>query len=63
MWAGLTIAYAAPRIPPSFAILAVATGCYLGAFAITRRGALAGPGRRAPAGSDDVRGERVNPLG
>jgi len=63
MWAGLLIAYAAPRIPPSFPILAVATGCYLGAFAITRRGALAGPGRRAPAGSDDVRGERVNPLG
>ncbi|MBV8949702.1 MAG: metal ABC transporter permease [Actinobacteria bacterium] len=31
MWAGLSIAYAAPRIPPSFAILAVSTGCYLAA--------------------------------
>jgi zinc/manganese transport system permease protein len=29
MWTGLTIAYAAPSVPPSFGILAVATGCYL----------------------------------
>jgi zinc/manganese transport system permease protein len=36
VWAGLLITYAAPRIPPSFGILAVATGCYLGAFAVTR---------------------------
>lgn len=28
-WMGLTIAYAAPSAPPSFGILAVATGCYL----------------------------------
>jgi zinc/manganese transport system permease protein len=27
-WIGLTIAYAAPSVPPSFGILAVATGCY-----------------------------------
>ena len=31
MWSGLTIAYAAPRIPPSFAIVAMATLAYLGA--------------------------------
>jgi len=31
MWAGLSIAYAAPTIPPSFAIVAVASGCYLAA--------------------------------
>lgn len=35
MWAGLSIAYAAPRVIPSFAILAVATACYLGAFVVT----------------------------
>lgn len=28
MWAGLVISYAAPQVPPSFAILAVATGGY-----------------------------------
>ncbi|WP_438492647.1 metal ABC transporter permease [Streptomyces asiaticus] len=29
MWAGLGLSYAAPRLPPSFAILAVATAVYL----------------------------------
>jgi zinc/manganese transport system permease protein len=29
VWAGLLIAYAAPRMPPSFPIIAIATGCYL----------------------------------
>ena len=29
MWVGLTIAYAAPSVPPSFGILAVATGFFL----------------------------------
>jgi zinc/manganese transport system permease protein len=43
MWAGLLIAYAAPQIPPSFGILAVATGSYLVAIAVT-----AGA-RRSPA--------------
>jgi zinc/manganese transport system permease protein len=38
VWVGLTMAYAVPSIPPSFAILAVATGCYLGAFVVTARG-------------------------
>jgi zinc/manganese transport system permease protein len=45
MWAGLTMAYLAPRIPPSFGILSVATGIYLGAFVVT-----AGRGRRAGRG-------------
>ncbi|MHB8328876.1 MAG: metal ABC transporter permease, partial [Acidimicrobiales bacterium] len=60
MWAGLTIAYAAPVVPPSFGILASASGCYLLAYVLTapwrspgsrippRRGALsvaAGDGR------------------
>jgi zinc/manganese transport system permease protein len=38
VWAGLLIAYAAPRIPPSFGILAVATGVYLVAIAFTANG-------------------------
>jgi zinc/manganese transport system permease protein len=38
VWAGLLIAYAAPRIPPSFGILAVATASYLIAIAFTANG-------------------------
>jgi zinc/manganese transport system permease protein len=37
MWVGLSIAYAVPKIPSSFAILAVATGCYLTAILVTTR--------------------------
>ncbi len=41
MWAGLTIAYLDPRVPPSFGILAVATGIYAvgsaAAWALARR--------------------------
>ena len=37
VWAGLLIAYAAPTIPPSFGILAVATGTYLAAIALTAK--------------------------
>jgi zinc/manganese transport system permease protein len=48
MWAGLSIAYAAPEIPPSFAILAVATGCYLTAILATTRRRTATPLRSAP---------------
>jgi zinc/manganese transport system permease protein len=32
MWAGLTLAYAAPAMPPSFAIIAVAAAVYLAVF-------------------------------
>jgi zinc/manganese transport system permease protein len=35
MWAGLALAYAAPTLPPSFAILAVATGLYIASVAVT----------------------------
>jgi zinc/manganese transport system permease protein len=38
VWAGLGIAYAAPTIPPSFGILAVATSTYLAAIALTAHG-------------------------
>jgi zinc/manganese transport system permease protein len=36
MWAGLALAYAAPALPPSFAIIAVAAAVYLAAFTATR---------------------------
>ena len=34
MWGGLTLSYLSPRVPPSFAILAIATAVYVGAAAI-----------------------------
>ena len=43
MWGGLSIAYAAPQIPPSFGILTVATTSYLLAFAATARRRLPAP--------------------
>jgi zinc/manganese transport system permease protein len=45
VWIGLSIAYAAPQVPPSFGILAVATACYVLAAATAsarRRFATAG---------------------
>jgi zinc/manganese transport system permease protein len=36
MWAGLALSYAAPAMPPSFAIIAVATAAYLAAFTWSR---------------------------
>lgn len=40
MWIGLTVAYLAPQLPPSFAIISVATGTYVAAmlWAWARRG-------------------------
>jgi len=35
VWAGLALAYAAPQVPPSFGILAVATGCYVVAVGVS----------------------------
>jgi zinc/manganese transport system permease protein len=52
VWSGLAVSYAVPRVPPSFAILAVATLCYAGAGVVHPvRGAwwayrLARPGAR-----------------
>jgi zinc/manganese transport system permease protein len=34
VWVGLSVSYAVPRMPPSFGILAVATGCYLAATVV-----------------------------
>ena len=36
MWAGLLLSYALPRVPPSFAILAVATAVYFGVLVVSR---------------------------
>ncbi|MCW2919959.1 MAG: hypothetical protein JWN52_8027 [Actinomycetia bacterium] len=38
LWAGLALSYAAPSIPPSFAIIAVATAAYLTATLYSRLG-------------------------
>lgn len=35
MWGGLSIAYAAPQVPPSFGIVAVATACYVTALGVS----------------------------
>jgi zinc/manganese transport system permease protein len=52
VWVGLTLAYAFPRIPPSFGILSVATACYLLSFLVTTGGrrlvARGGAGGRGP---------------
>ncbi|MDQ1361883.1 MAG: zinc/manganese transport system permease protein [Acidimicrobiaceae bacterium] len=36
MWAGLALSYWAPKLPPSFAILAVATAVFLGVLVVTQ---------------------------
>ena len=33
-WGGLTVSYLAPRVPPSFAIIGMATATYLAAYAL-----------------------------
>ena len=40
MWAGLTIAYTAPTLPPSFTIIAVATALYTATLLIGHRRAI-----------------------
>jgi zinc/manganese transport system permease protein len=49
MWAGLALAYAAPALPPSFAIIAVATAIYLAVFTGTRLRRARHAPRRQPA--------------
>ena len=44
MWAGLAISYAIPTLPPSFAVIAIASGIHLAAVAATGR-----PRPRRPA--------------
>ena len=59
MWAGLTLAYLDPVVPPSFGILSVATTVYLGTFAwsaLVRRSAAVSEGDRPAAVAADVVG-------
>ncbi|WP_405587585.1 metal ABC transporter permease [Streptomyces sp. NBC_01190] len=44
MWAGLAVSYAVPRLPPSFAIVAVATAVHAAAFVLGPRRPRAGAG-------------------
>ena len=59
MWAGLALSYAAPAMPPSFAIIAVATVAYLAAFAWSRlrRGRQAHPLAAGTMGSMTIAGQ------
>jgi zinc/manganese transport system permease protein len=43
MWVGLTTSYLAPRVPPSFAIITIASGVYALTFLVLprRRGSRA----------------------
>jgi zinc/manganese transport system permease protein len=71
MWAGLGLSYAIPVLPPSFAILAVATGLYLLALVVDvlrrRAGSAAVPSAPGVTAflererGDDERGERIGP--
>jgi zinc/manganese transport system permease protein len=67
MWSGLGLSYAAPRVPPSFAILAVATGVYTAASLwAVRRPALIGPAPRDRGSADGrqtARGRRTSSRG
>ncbi|MDR0342454.1 MAG: metal ABC transporter permease [Nocardiopsaceae bacterium] len=51
MWAGLGLAFAAPALPPSFAIIAVAAAAYLAVFAGSRLRRRTGSRAVAPATS------------
>lgn len=43
IWLGLALAYAAPSLPPSFAIMAVATAIFLASYAVSAPRAWRGP--------------------
>ena len=67
LWVGLTLSYAVPRLPPSFAVIAVAAAAYAGAGVtsmLRRRSGPLGPGRmpdRAEAEGAGVPGVPVGP--
>jgi zinc/manganese transport system permease protein len=64
VWIGLTVSYLAPRVPPSFGIVAVATATYLVSIAVTsdrgwsprRRSPLPGSTPRTTGLRTDLRG-------
>jgi zinc/manganese transport system permease protein len=49
MWLGLALSYAVPNLPPSTAIIAIASATYVLAFLLTARRAATRPRRRADA--------------
>ncbi|MGV9564109.1 metal ABC transporter permease [Streptomyces sp. NPDC003480] len=51
IWAGLFVAYAVPRMPPSFAIMAVATAVYAATFLIRRPASGPRTGTAVPTGT------------
>jgi zinc/manganese transport system permease protein len=59
MWGGLVLSYTVPALPPSFAILAVATGGYALALLGTRRRHSLTPVMTSPALSPEVRSRRA----
>ena len=69
MWAGLTVAYLVPTVPPSFGILGVATGGLPGDVRLDRdprrragrRGGPGGDGPRPPGSGSRVRGPVTRP--
>jgi len=65
MWAGLTVAYVVPSVPPSFGILGVATAVYLSTFLWTPHGGWPGAtgagGRQATGGLEPSVGPRLTP--
>ena len=48
MWGGLTLSYLAPTVPPSFAVLAIATATYLAAVTVPAVARHRRPTRREP---------------
>jgi zinc/manganese transport system permease protein len=64
LWVGLTLSYAVPRLPPSFAVIAVAAAIYAGAGVtgmLRRRTSHLGARRPTGAGGADVPGVPVAP--
>ncbi|MFJ5533928.1 metal ABC transporter permease [Streptomyces sp. NPDC093261] len=51
IWAGLFVAYAVPKMPPSFAIMAVATAVYAATFLIRRPASGPRTGTAVPTGT------------
>ncbi len=48
MWGGLTLSYAAPKLPPSFAIIALASAIYAAAALLPRLRRVVGQGGASP---------------
>jgi zinc/manganese transport system permease protein len=48
VWVGVAVSYLAPDVPPSFAIMATAAGCYLAAAVVGPRRRAARPAPRPP---------------